>query len=121
MHHPTCRVRVVLREVLSEERAAGYAGRAYGRAKSDDEKLAEALKRHMLFKPLKEASDREKKRYDVKHLPWNKKGWKYVTSPKWTDPNCVLRKDVREGWDWSVCVCVYIYICLKQKEFAAIL
>ncbi len=31
------------------------------------------------------------------HEPiWSKKPWKYVTSPKWTDPNCVLRRDLEE-------------------------
>lgn len=100
MHHPTCRVRVVLREVLSEERAAGFKARlAFGRAKSDDEKLAEALKRHLLFRPMKVVggggSEKMMKRYDVAHMPWNKKGWKYVTSPKWTG---------KDAWTNGCCV-----------------
>ena len=84
MHHPTSRVKVILRE-MNDERAEGFSGRYFGRKTSEIEHLLTSLKRHRLFR----FKDDQPLRYS--HDPWSTKPWKYVTSKKWTNPNSIIR------------------------------
>lgn len=53
------------------------------KAKQDEwVKLVKMFKRDRLFVTMKD----EKPIYPGNNTPWTRKGWKYVTSPKWLDP-----------------------------------
>jgi hypothetical protein len=88
VHHPSCRVRITLREILDDKRAAGFDEAIAGRKMSELDKLVHAMKRTKIRKWG--MNDTGKVLYT--RMPWSRHGWKYTTSPKWTDPDYIKIK-----------------------------
>lgn len=53
-------------------------------------KIAKQFKKHKLFVTMKDT-----KPIRGKYPVWSTKGWKYVTSPKWTEPENALIRTLR--------------------------
>lgn len=87
VYHPSCRVKITLQEILDEEKVARDAKLTVGRSKSELEKLVYAMKKHRLYRTL-----RDEKPIIPLNAPWSRKPWKYVTSKRWTNPNFIKIK-----------------------------
>jgi hypothetical protein len=88
MHHPSCKVRITLREILDDKRAEGFVGEIAGRKMSELDKLVHAMKRTKIRKWG--MNDTGSVVYT--NPPWSKAGWKYVSKDKWLDPDAIKIK-----------------------------
>ncbi|KAJ1561360.1 hypothetical protein HK405_004142 [Cladochytrium tenue] len=75
MHHPSAHVRAAGERADTQRRRLELA------------RLAHMLRRHRLYVPLP-----QHKPLHLLHPVWSRKPYRYVDSPKWTDPSAVLTK-----------------------------
>ena len=84
MHHPSSHVKVLLEEIpphiMNETHEESLKRKEF-------EQIYKLLRRHKLYVPLPE---RQPLRF--LHPVWSSKPYKYITSPKWTDSNVILRR-----------------------------
>ncbi|KAJ3221700.1 hypothetical protein HK099_003223 [Clydaea vesicula] len=95
VHHPTCVVKVTLREIIDEKIVDLYKSQLIGKKKTDFENLVDMYKKGFKSKKVKNQLSLSDNRLLLLPTPWDKKGWKYLESKKWTNPNCVLKKKLK--------------------------
>ena len=86
VHHPSCRVKITFKEILDESIVESYKKSLIGRRKSEFEKLAYSIKKHKVNYGLRDRP------IVWVNKPWSSKGWKYVTSEKWKDPDITIKR-----------------------------
>ncbi|KAL3894899.1 MAG: hypothetical protein SGCHY_005004, partial [Lobulomycetales sp.] len=90
VHHPTCRVRITLREILPQDTdlVKQYGSEtSVGKKLNEFDKLVHAMK---LTKIRKWGLVDRKSPMRYTRPPWSKHGWKYVTKGgRWSDPSAV--------------------------------
>lgn len=91
VHHPSCHVKITLKEIIDQDRVDSFKGLFSGRRESKFELLYKSIRKHKLYQTIN-----DHKPLVVNNPPWTHKGWKYVSVKRWRNPDTVLAKWKRQ-------------------------
>ncbi|KAJ3333423.1 54S ribosomal protein L22, mitochondrial [Blyttiomyces sp. JEL0837] len=86
MHHPSSHVKVVLQEL---PKSRWNETESEAAARKEFEAIRHIFRRHKLYDQLKDSQP-----IRASQPPWASKPYKYITSPKWLDPNTAKSKQM---------------------------